>query len=188
MKTASTMEAASAMETATVEATVTAELGPSMERVAAMEAAAHCCMSAVKPMTTVVPAATIEVMAIPVVMRPVAVMPAPAVPRARANGHAIHEPSRTVVAVRHAGVWVIRVIAIGARWRRPNRHCRRGSRVYWTHSDAYSKRNVLRLSRGRRNQEEHSGYRQNSQNSRISHFRTPEILKPISVLVTLFCD
>jgi hypothetical protein len=142
-------------------------------------------MSAVKRMITVVPAASREVMAIPVMMRPVAVMPAPAIPRARADEHAVNEPSRTVVAVRHAGVWVVRVIAIGARWRRPNRHWRRGSGVYWTHSDAYSKRNVLRLSRDCRNQEEHCGHRQSSQNSRVFHFRTPEILKPISHLVTL---
>jgi hypothetical protein len=50
-----------------------------------------------------------------ITMPPVAV-----IPRTRADKDAVRKPARTVIAVRSAGIWVIRVVTIGANRSRTN--------------------------------------------------------------------
>src|SRR5579862_9055852 len=98
MKAASPMDAASTVEAAAAAA----------ERATAAEAA----------VTYGAAASTEATAAVEVVSAPVAGMaPAPTVPRADADEDAVIEPLGTVVAIRRAGIWVIRVVAIGAVWR-----------------------------------------------------------------------
>lgn len=70
------------------------------------------------PVIAVAGAVTVTAITVPgatvVTMTPVAV------PRTCADKDAIHEPARTVVAVRSASIWIIRVVTIGANRSRAN--------------------------------------------------------------------
>jgi hypothetical protein len=67
--------------------------------------------------TVVTAATTVVVSAAPtaavVAVTIIAVAPAPAVPGADANKHAVHEPIRSVVAIGRAGIRIIVIISIG---------------------------------------------------------------------------
>jgi hypothetical protein len=86
------------------------------------------------PTTAMIPVA-------PMVPIPMTIVVAPAIirvtveamePRAGANEHAVHEVIRSPISVRRASVRSIRVVAVGAHWRRPNRYAN------WTNSDSHS--------------------------------------------------
>lgn len=82
-------------------------------------------------------------------------------PRTSADKHAADKPVRTVVAVGRAGVWVIRVVPVGAHGRRAD--VRRAD-SHRDRSDSDADRNALCL-RGRCGNQEYSKYRENSKNS-----------------------
>jgi hypothetical protein len=123
MKSSAVMEASSVAVKLVTIAEPTFAVEAAMPKAFVLKSAAS--EAAIAPAIMVpvaMPATTVEATAVPAGMTPIPVIPGP-----HADEYAVHEPLRTVIAIRRTGVRVIVIISIGANWRRaiiagPNAH------------------------------------------------------------------